>query len=100
VSGHTPGPWFSQGGFLTIYSMSDGDSGTTCAIAKMLREQPGYEQAEANAHLIAAAPDLLAFAESFLDAANEFLLLNNSDEDTVGNLMRTAHAAIEKATQP
>ena len=59
MSKHTPGPWFAQAGYLTIYNLSDGNVGTTCGIAKVLRDQPGDDQAEANARLIAAAPELL-----------------------------------------
>ena len=59
TSKHTPGPWFVQPGFLTIYNMDGGDYGLTCAVASVLDKQPGRDAAEANARLIAAAPDLL-----------------------------------------
>lgn len=52
----TPGPWFAQPGFLTIYNMSNGTSGLTCAVASVLTEQPGLDQANANARLLAEAP--------------------------------------------
>lgn len=68
MSKHTPGPWFAQAGYLTIYNLSDGTVGTTCALAKVLREQPGDDQAEANARLIAAAPELYDAAEAALNA--------------------------------
>ena len=60
---HTPGPWTKQGGYLTIYTLTDC---ATNAIAHTLHHANSNgstvtrEQAEANANLIAAAPDLLA----------------------------------------
>jgi hypothetical protein len=63
---HTPGPWFVQPSFLTIYAMSDGYVGLTCALASVLRDQPGVAAAKANARLIAAAPDLLAALDALL----------------------------------
>jgi hypothetical protein len=60
----TPGPWFVQPGFLNIYNLAGGTTGLTCAIAKVLSDQPGMDAAKANASLIAAAPDLLAALRS------------------------------------
>ena len=60
---HTPGPWIKQGGYLTIYTLTDC---ATNAVAHTLHHANSNgsvvtrEQAEANANLIAAAPDLLA----------------------------------------
>lgn len=71
MSGHTPGPWFVQPFFLTIYNLSAGHSGATCAVAKALREQPGDEQAHFNAHLIAAAPLLLAACKAIVQAGSD-----------------------------
>lgn len=60
---HTPGRWTKQDGFLTIYTISDH---ATNAIAHVLHRGNSNgsavtrEEAEANANLIASAPDLLA----------------------------------------
>jgi len=56
----TPGPWFYQEGYLNIYSLSNGDGGVTTHIAKFNYEQVdgGYDEAESNALLSSAAPDL------------------------------------------
>ena len=68
----TPGPWFAQPGFLTIYIMSEGTSGLTCAVASVLFEQPGLDQANANARLLAEAPamaEALELLAGFAEAA-------------------------------
>jgi hypothetical protein len=97
MSKHTPGPWFCQERFLTIYNMSGGTSGLTCAIAKVVTEQSGSEAAKTNARLIAAAPDLL-------DALKEFVLWGECSPDDrmsqPANTLKLARAAIAKATQP
>ena len=64
----TPGPWFAQPGFLTIYNMSNGTSGLTCAVASVLTEQPGLDQANANARLLAEAPAMAEALERFASA--------------------------------
>jgi hypothetical protein len=56
---HTPGPWHVQPHFRSIYALSAGDSGLTTFIAKAGGHQCGETQADANARLIAAAPELL-----------------------------------------
>lgn len=64
----TPGPWFVQPRFLTIYNMSGGTSGLTCAVASVLTEHPGMDQANANARLIAEAPAMAHQLAGILDA--------------------------------
>jgi hypothetical protein len=80
----TPGPWFAQPGFLTIYNMSDGTSGLTCAVASVLVDQPGIEQAAANARLIASAPEM---AEAL-----RLWLAYDSGADDVSMMIRYAEA--------
>lgn len=80
MTAHTPGPWFVQPGYLTVYSLSDGDVGLTCALAKPLTDQPGLKAAEANARLIAAAPDLLKALRSIVDVGDRFT--GDQDEDS------------------
>jgi len=60
VSGHTPGPWTVQGAYI----------GTDDAhVAQVKGEGRGvtFQRAEANAALIAAAPDLLAVLQDVAD---------------------------------
>jgi len=94
VSKHTPGPWFVQKGFGTIYALSGGTSGITTAIASPLPHQVdgGEAEALANARLIAAAPELLSALEEILNyvgGADSAL-----DDEYV---MERANAAIAKA---
>lgn len=67
---HTPKPWFIQPGSLTIYNLSNGDTGLSCAVASVLSNHTGKDAAKANAHLIAAAPDLLEALQEVVDAAD------------------------------
>ncbi len=55
ISKATPRPWFVQPNFLTIYNMSNGNVGLTCAVASVLKDQPGPDAAKANAALIVRA---------------------------------------------
>lgn len=65
MSKHTPGPWYANGAYVSKIR----DSGYTLPITRVYNQQsgsPGIEpdmtlaEAQANARLIAAAPDLLA----------------------------------------
>jgi len=89
----TPGPWLVQPGFLTVYTMSNGESGTTNAVASVCQESTSSgssqtrEDAEANANLIAAAPELYeALAE-----------LREWYTDIMGMPAHKANAALAKA---
>jgi hypothetical protein len=72
---HTPGPWKVDAPYILEIQSSDGQHVAT------VRHTPDWLEA-ANAHLIAAAPDLLAALERFVelfrdlspDAAGEDLL--------------------------
>lgn len=100
MSKHTPGPWFAQAGYLTIYNLSDGNVGTTCAIAKVLRDQPGDDEAEANARLIAAAPELYDAAANALDTLLSCCVAGDGVDDRNAMLeaQQMLRAAIRKAT--
>ena len=100
MSKHTPAPWFVQDGFLTIYNLSEGTVGTTCAIAKVLREQPGDDQAEANARLIAAAPDLYDAADAALNVLIACCVPTDGVDDrkAIVEAQGMLRAAIRKAT--
>ena len=52
--GHTPGPWF-QGGRVRVYDYASGSEIANTGGSNVLEA----EEMEANARLIAAAPDLL-----------------------------------------
>lgn len=59
---HTPGPWAVNSEHLTVLAE---DSGYVCKVAG---PGPNDPESLANAHLIAAAPELLAAAELALTA--------------------------------
>lgn len=84
---HTPGPWFVKGQFIGP-RLSE-DSGIQLKVARVAGDETDAE-ADANAHLIAAAPDLL---EALVEAA-EFIQPFNRAED----LLDRIDAAIAKAT--
>jgi len=61
MSEHTKEPWTLQPGYLTVYSLSNGDSGITIAIAKILEKQvEGFEQAKENGRRIVACVNACA----------------------------------------
>jgi len=57
---HTPGPWLAKradgGGYFEWHVGRDGEN---CSIAEDITDPVTRDPSEANAHLIAAAPDLL-----------------------------------------
>ena len=57
---HTPGPWFTKReGFSTVYVEARLRAGVIQEVAACGPTEAGSEQQEANASLIAAAPELL-----------------------------------------
>lgn len=102
---HTPGPWsvphFAEPstGCECEYVLTDGYMGAVCTVHASgeggcieTGDNPRFAEAVANAHLIAAAPDLL-------EALNELLFEDSdkSDMDRIVTRLR-ARAAIAKAT--
>lgn len=81
---HTPGPWHCEYGTDEYYAVySDGDC-------------PLRNDTEANAHLIAAAPDLI----QALEALNQFWIeedVNPDDYPRYWPLLEAAREAINKA---
>ncbi len=96
---HTPGPWeigpqeFSR---VKVYEKQQGSRRIVadCDLNE-LREMIGYRpEAEANARLIAAAPDLLAAVEALLRLPGISSFAADLDSDAV----KLAERAINKAT--
>lgn len=84
--GHTPAPWVATGYKNTVVNDANGNT-----LALYPAHDSTTETAQANAKLIAAAPELLAACE---------LLLGRLDEDEDRNakwIGDTARAAIAKA---
>ena len=102
---HTPGPW-------VVCMEDDGDAAVTIFAASQLRDGRiaadewddcialaglNHNESEANARLIAAAPELYEVAEALFKAIDNYLITNTGDEDSVGVLLDCASAALSKA---
>lgn len=85
MSAYTPGPWESLDGGEIGEIFVDSDEGPVADLVKP--ERGGSKRVEANARLIAAAPDLLAALKGFVQPAGQYS----------GDLEAAAIAAIEKA---
>ncbi len=104
MSKHTPGPWYATGK-LTRYVEARIDGGLIQEVAACgpTKADGGYgPQQEANARLIAAAPDLL---EALKELSRSFIGTYSDDQrsdDEINNHRehweRMARAAIAKAT--
>ncbi|MHC3750731.1 hypothetical protein ACYKDZ_17825 [Stutzerimonas stutzeri] len=66
---HTPGPWLVEG--RTVYALNDDGYNRFSALVQDAHT-PG-DELEANARLIAAAPDLLEAAELALEVAEGWI---------------------------
>lgn len=102
----TPGPWHVQKGFNTIFTTSDPakQTGITIAIAKVLDDQVGSQsECNANASLIAAAPDLyealkeVLLAERLGTRPPETAMQAEEKLDRIKYAVNKAEAALAKA---
>ncbi len=84
----TPGPWRIGGGGTVIYGPKT-DQRAPVTIAQLLPPTPrvSFEERKANAHLIAAAPDLLHVLE----------ILVEQGYNPHGSTLAAAQKAIQKA---
>lgn len=96
---HTPGPWTYEfdgaegDGFVV---RAAGHSKHQCIVCGELSRDfeldgPEHEQMKADVRVISAAPELLAFAEEFVEAWDLGMAGDSS-------LLRTARAVVAKAT--
>jgi hypothetical protein len=92
--GHTPGPW-------TLHGWADNDYEITAALDTVCNV-PGFDddtvdadRAEANARLIAAAPELLAALREIADECNRRLRKGEDSGDRL--TLQLCKAAIAKA---
>ena len=96
---HTKGPWLIREGFdpddWEIYPMRDGppDVGEWTELAVVPGHWGDDEELEANARLIAAAPDLLEALERLLAAAEKTTFSDQFPQEC-----ENARAALSKAT--
>jgi hypothetical protein len=93
---HTPGPWYVARHGTPDYAPQYGvyaDGGADFAIIK-------GEKAKADAHLIAAAPDLLAgaeLAEAAIIEAAQFLAVGHGTDELCASALRSLQVALAKA---
>lgn len=95
---HTPGPWFvdpMERGMLWAIGTKGGEYMICTVDEDCQRGTPSWRKdslvRDANARLIAAAPDLLAFAQGCAE-------LPEHDDGDYGWIVRAAREAIAKAT--
>lgn len=89
MSGHTPGPWGRNIPPISKYPVIY--AGRNTHVAQVLTKATSEAEAEANADLIAAAPELLAACKAF--ESNYPMGINPGADEAV----RAAVAAIAKA---
>lgn len=105
---HTPGPWrldiaARSAGFAVVASRPKASGGTNrvCSTIPANRTPDAFEEAKANARLIAAAPEMLAALKDAIGAL-EFCRdyhsdLGNEDQDFAQGKLEAAITAIAKA---
>lgn len=107
MSGHTPGPWRTDG--RTIYALSiDGVNRFDCRVNDGWMMSGTYrtpeDEIESNVSLIAAAPDLLealvATLKEFKEVVEGEWGKTDPGQLAFGDSWKLAEAAIAKATQP
>lgn len=96
---HTPGPWRTVIGGETIAVTTSNEAPKQAGICRILNKSVAYEagEGEANAALIAAAPDMLAALESFASSYHAWIKSRPGAEGLMDAAMNAAHAAICKA---
>ena len=93
---HTPGPWHTKReGFSTVYVEASLGNGWVQEVAACGPTAAGQDQQEANARLIAAAPDLLEALESVTRTSGRMPI---TSDPYFAAAMRRAAAVIAKAT--
>lgn len=99
---HTPGPWFIEhdaSQFENHAAISAKTHGMLAHVVWKMEDDDQTPECEANARLIAAAPDLLAaLREISADYADRFDLESPSTNPGIKIVIEQARAAIAKAT--
>jgi hypothetical protein len=103
MSQHTPGPWKAFGRGIFMGDLLVGTTTHTSDVEKSpYGKFPESEACEANARLIAAAPDLLEAAQSVLDYADMDEFLSDAHNNAVFGIraedLRELRAAMSRAT--
>lgn len=98
MSKHTPGPWkyseWHDGGFAVDQDTADKWSAVCDVRPNTLGSRPvDAEEAEANARLITASPELLAVCDEMIEHVAKYGALPRSADKLLGRAM----AAVSKA---
>ncbi len=96
---HTPGPWTNEGqGDITGIERNDDINGKVDVCSVYLRTAPGRH--EANARLIAAAPELLEALGNLVENQNATWIASGFTDEQIQAMpyLKPARAAIAKAT--
>jgi hypothetical protein len=97
MAGHTPGPWYcSPEADLHRIGVYTGKNEETIICDVSDEDLTRDEECEANAYLIAAAPEMLAALRQF-EAWDQD---PHASETAAALMRREVHAAIAKATDP
>jgi len=98
---HTPGPWKAEmhmiGDEPQWFIQFDGPIIRDATIASMNSPCVAYNNAERDAHLIAAAPELLEALQEIIDRADQSNGGNGAQLPIVLHMREIAIAAIKKA---
>jgi hypothetical protein len=104
MSKHTPGPW-TYAAKVKEFLLDFPSNGPVSARVNGPHKGQvaastgrGQEECEANARLIAAAPELLAMCEAMLPYVEAGSPWDVSDDRTLAQIQKAARAAIAKAT--
>ena len=97
---YTSGPWITKReGYSTVYVEARIGGGLLQEVAACGPTANGKEEQEANARLIAAAPELLAALQEITeDYADRFDLESPSTNPGIKYVIKQARSAIAKAT--
>ncbi|MNK69791.1 hypothetical protein D3C87_891880 [compost metagenome] len=95
----TPGPWFTQrSGFSTVYVEARIEGGMLQEVAACGPTEAGQDQQEANARLIAAAPELLEALEIMIVGACAVGVPHAGERKVLQDAVDHARAVINKAS--
>lgn len=87
MSGHTPGPWAVDGSEQNVFEPKTRGIIAWVSSPDEMGEQ--NEETRANAHLIAAAPELLDLAKKFRAAVAFYVKASERDGDDEGARMKS-----------
>ena len=91
---HTPGPWFTHGKLrrCILTTLDPRHSRQVAELSDLPSDEMTDSEIEANARLIAAAPELLDALQALVSVCE------NEGFPYLGNILPMARAAIDKAT--